>query len=305
MSLRANLKKIVLSFLFSMEVLFPFHILRSEQIAGVNNTFRIELSAEKASFLRNELVFFMCMVENKSSQEIAISAPYVLGGLRVILVDEKGNPVYRGGVIAHDDTKVKLTPKGKSVTAFELINLNFGQDIGPIGRVLRPGKYKIYATLDGSRSNEIEFTIVAAADRDKSFTDKLLNIERSQRVRGWDYQRAIRDLKKLIHNTPNSPYLKNAYWQMITLLAMYDKGGVELQTQSLELIHAFPNSPMVAFAIHYYKIGIVQEHRFGGELTAPQRNVVDQKLKNIRSQFVGTETIEFIDEVLARGVVYY
>jgi hypothetical protein len=249
-----------------------------------------------------EMILLTCSIVNTSSNEVFISKPHPKTGLKIYLTDKTGAAVPTGLPGVQDTSKLRLRPKDTMFYAINLVALNYGQEIGPIGRFLKVGTYKIRVVLDGVQSNECVFEVVSPGNAGVKFSRELVKIVYS-RTSNWDYRTAAKQLGDLIHNPQFSPYAKNAYLELLTMLTYYDQSGRELQSACLEVIRAFPNSPMVAYAVSKYKLGIERQHGFRGELTASQKRVINQKLKKVRSELVGKEGVKFVDQLIKQGFV--
>jgi hypothetical protein len=261
---------------------------------GMTPGISLTLFSDKQTFVNGEMIYLEATVENLTSSPVEI--PKFAGrSYRILqIVDMQGNPVpYHD--FRFDETSARVPGKGRVIRDVSLIESGNGNNATGIARDFIPGRYRVWIEIGKIKSNILEITI-APRSSEEELVHRRLN---EDVVLFQDMKKAIAECFRLLNEYPNSVFLPNIYWELITLLS-FDRDAGGLSRVSLEFIRKFPNFGGLQVPVSYYRSGLERELGItrNGHPTSEQAMLISRKLNELKAAFIDSKVARYVDSEL-------
>jgi hypothetical protein len=273
-----------------------------ENLAG---KVELKLHANKTQVVSGEWIFFDCSVRNLVAKDVQLPLLDGRGTGRFISFVDSKNERVPGGIVADgfgEDPVEHLPPKSTIVKTFSLALYGNADSFTGLVRNLKPGFYRVWVKLSGALSDTLEIEVVAPKAGDKLVAERL-NARVCNYVKAT-LTTAIHEGRELIRANPQSPYLPNAYYALMSALNYSDNAqwnSNELRQVSEEFIARFPDFGGVERAVRFYALAVQNSvgARHKRDLSDAQLSVIEARLRALKRRYAGSRLTRYVNQEIA------
>lgn len=286
-------------------IFFCQSALAQQSTTSLQGNISVHLEPDKTTYVTGELIYLDCTVVNQTDQTLEASLLRSDDGLKLLVQDATGEIVSgppRGFRMGPTPT-TEIGPKSSLVSTINLVRYGNGDEWTGSMRDFIPGLYAISATFMGVPSNTVKIKIVSRSPSQQNQHQRIVSLYRPKRVSD---EEAVRTLRSLVVENPNSVYIPNMYWQMLFHLS-YGDHAAQSESTALEFIEKFPDHGATGIALMYLNKAIQRQ------LSVPlrqspsedQQHLIESKLLRVKSRYPNRRIARLVDEEIDKARTWW